>query len=259
MTRLGTLALAAVMAMGSCGGTGDGTDSPATPGGGSTTFEGSVSNPTGMLQREAEERGALCCALTSSLYVVVVAENGALSVAEVEADGTFTVTIGAVNQSVMISFVLDADDDGDFDTFEGTLTFTSAGGVTATITANGGTIDLGTITLTAGLAETSNFSASILLELDADGDGIDDFNDADDDNDGEADADEDECDEDEDLEPDCLDEDDDNDGIEDELDADDDNDDQPDNDLDEDGCDDDVDVEIEIEIEIDINFTSDTP
>jgi len=167
---------------------GDDKDDGKTANAETTTFKGEITNPTALLQRDSERLGAYCCAVPSTLSVVVVCSTGEVAVSAVELDGTFSVTVQSVTCSVLISFVLDSDNDGDFDVFEGTLGFTGSGGGTFQLFAGGGTIDVGIITLVAGLAESSDISATLLATLDADGDGISDFADADANNNGIPDA-----------------------------------------------------------------------
>ena len=216
------------------------------PGGGdeceSTTFLGNITNPTGMLQREAEAAGAYCAALNSTLNVVAIVETGETVIAPVDAAGDYSVTVQSFMATVMIVFVIDLDSDGDMDLFEGTLMFMANFGMTSQITTGGGTVNLGTTTLSAGLGETSSLSGTLLSNLDADSDGINDFADVDDNEDGEADLLEDENDDDSDGIPDLFDED---------------EDDDEDEDCDNDGVCDTVDISIQISIQIDFNFSFD--
>lgn len=208
-----------------------------------TTFHGNITNPTGMLRREAEAMGAYAIATNSTLNVIAVVETGETVVSTVGPGGDYSVTVQSFLAAVMIVFAIDLDSDGDMDVFEGTLMFSASFGMTSQITAGGGTVDLGTTTLTAGLNETSDLSGSLLSDLDADNDGINDFADVDDDQDGEADVMEDENDEDNDGVPDVFDQQ----GF----------DDPDDGDCDNDGVCDQQDVNVQISIQIDFNFSFD--
>ncbi|MBI4125857.1 MAG: hypothetical protein HY465_00030, partial [Deltaproteobacteria bacterium] len=117
--------------------------------------------------------------------IIATATDGSTVTAEIEADGSFSLDL-VVGKAYVISLVLD-------DQFVATVIFASRVGFASTAlpVSAGGTLNLGTVTISGTMASVADDPFD---ELDGDGDGEADADDADDDEDGVADEDEEDCD-----------------------------------------------------------------